>query len=50
MRVPLPWLAEYVELPPGTTGAQVAAVLSDERTDDLLALTEPDFTDGRLPW
>ena len=27
MRVPLPWLAEYVELPPGTTGAQVAADL-----------------------
>lgn len=34
----------------GTTGAQVAAVLADERTDALLALGEPDFTDGRLPW
>jgi UDP-N-acetylglucosamine 2-epimerase (non-hydrolysing) len=34
----------------GTTGTQVAAVLADERTDALLALTEPDFTDGRLPW
>jgi UDP-N-acetylglucosamine 2-epimerase (non-hydrolysing) len=34
----------------GTTGRQVAAILADERTDPLLALTEPDFTDGRLPW
>jgi len=34
----------------GTTGAQVAAVLRDARTDALLALDEPDFTDGRLPW
>ncbi len=34
----------------GTTGARIAAVLSDERTDALLALDEPDFTDGRLPW
>jgi UDP-N-acetylglucosamine 2-epimerase (non-hydrolysing) len=34
----------------GTTGPQVAAVLADERTDALLALDEPDFTDGRLPW
>ncbi|MCZ2827827.1 UDP-N-acetylglucosamine 2-epimerase (non-hydrolyzing) [Modestobacter sp. VKM Ac-2986] len=34
----------------GTTGAQVAAILADERTDALLELTEPDFTDGRLPW
>ena len=34
----------------GTTGAQVAAVLADERTDALLALDEPDFTDGSLPW
>ena len=34
----------------GTTGAQVAAVLADERTDALLALDEPDYTDGRLPW
>ncbi|WP_369259270.1 non-hydrolyzing UDP-N-acetylglucosamine 2-epimerase [Geodermatophilus amargosae] len=34
----------------GTTGSQVAAVLADEATDALLALDEPDFTDGRLPW
>ncbi len=34
----------------GTTGAQVAEILCDERTDALLALTEPDFTDGHLPW
>ena len=27
MRVPLPWLGEYVELPPGVTGEQVAADL-----------------------
>jgi UDP-N-acetylglucosamine 2-epimerase (non-hydrolysing) len=34
----------------GTTGVRVAEILCDERTDALLALTEPDFTDGRLPW
>jgi UDP-N-acetylglucosamine 2-epimerase (non-hydrolysing) len=34
----------------GTTGRQVAAILADDRTDELLALTEPDYTDGRLPW
>ena len=34
----------------GTTGVRVAQILADERTDALLALTEPDFTDGRLPW
>ncbi|RFU22256.1 non-hydrolyzing UDP-N-acetylglucosamine 2-epimerase [Geodermatophilus marinus] len=34
----------------GTTGARVAAVLADPRTDALLALEEPDHTDGRLPW
>ena len=34
----------------GTTGARIARILADERTDALLALTEPDFTDGRLPW
>ena len=33
-----------------TGNGQVAAVLADERTDALLALDEPDFTDGRLPW
>ncbi len=34
----------------GTTGARVAALLADEATDALLAIEEPDFTDGRLPW
>jgi len=34
----------------GTTGAQIAGILADDRTDALLALDEPDFTDGRLPW
>jgi UDP-N-acetylglucosamine 2-epimerase (non-hydrolysing) len=34
----------------GTTGPRVAAVLTDPRTDALLALEEPDHTDGRLPW
>ena len=34
----------------GTTGARVAAVLADPATDRLLALDEPDFTDGSLPW
>jgi UDP-N-acetylglucosamine 2-epimerase (non-hydrolysing) len=34
----------------GTTGVRVAGILADERTDALLALTEPDYTDGRLPW
>lgn len=34
----------------GTAGARIAAILCDDRTDTLLALTEPDFTDGRLPW
>ncbi|MPQ97727.1 UDP-N-acetylglucosamine 2-epimerase (non-hydrolyzing) [Modestobacter sp. I12A-02628] len=34
----------------GTTAAQVAALFSAEATDGLLAMEEPDFTDGRLPW
>ena len=34
----------------GTTGPRVAALLADEATDALLAIEEPDFTDGRLPW
>ncbi len=34
----------------GTTGARIADVLADEATDALLALDEPDCTDGRLPW
>ena len=28
----------------------VAAILADEATDALLAIEEPDFTHGRLPW
>jgi len=27
MRVPVDWLGEYVTLPPGTTGAEIAAAL-----------------------
>jgi UDP-N-acetylglucosamine 2-epimerase (non-hydrolysing) len=34
----------------GSTGREVAAILADEGTDALLMLSEPDFTDGRLPW
>nr|WP_091554880.1 UDP-N-acetylglucosamine 2-epimerase (non-hydrolyzing) [Micromonospora pattaloongensis] len=34
----------------GTTGARVAALLADPATTPLLTLTEPDYTDGRLPW
>jgi UDP-N-acetylglucosamine 2-epimerase (non-hydrolysing) len=34
----------------GTTGRRVAAVLADPGTDALLALDEPDFSGGRLPW
>lgn len=34
----------------GTTGPRIAAILADERTDALLALPEPDCTNGRLPW
>ncbi|MGY1744129.1 non-hydrolyzing UDP-N-acetylglucosamine 2-epimerase [Blastococcus sp. SYSU D00695] len=34
----------------GTTGPRVAAILADPATDALLAIEEPDFTDGRLPW
>ena len=34
----------------GTTGRQVAAVLADPATDALLALDEPDCTDGFRPW
>jgi len=34
----------------GTAGRRIAEVLADERTDALLALPEPDFTDGRFPW
>lgn len=34
----------------GTTGPRIAQILAAETTDALLALDEPDFTDGRLPW
>ncbi|MGY1813022.1 non-hydrolyzing UDP-N-acetylglucosamine 2-epimerase [Blastococcus sp. SYSU D00820] len=34
----------------GTTGPQVAAILADPATDALLAIDEPDYTGGRLPW
>jgi UDP-N-acetylglucosamine 2-epimerase (non-hydrolysing) len=34
----------------GTTGPRVAAVLADPATDALLALEEPDCTDGSRPW
>ena len=34
----------------GTTGARIAEILADEGTSALLALDEPDFTGGRLPW
>lgn len=34
----------------GTAGTRIAEILAAESTDALLALTEPDFTDGHLPW
>jgi UDP-N-acetylglucosamine 2-epimerase (non-hydrolysing) len=34
----------------GRTGARVAALLADPALDRLLALDEPDHTDGSLPW
>ena len=34
----------------GTTGPRVAAILADQATDALLALDEPDCTDGTRPW
>ncbi len=34
----------------GTTGATVASVLSDPSLDHLLALEEPSFIEGSLPW
>ena len=34
----------------GHTGARVAALLADPALDRLLALDEPDHTDGSLPW
>ena len=34
----------------GTTGPRVAAILADPATDALLALDEPDCTDGTRPW
>jgi UDP-N-acetylglucosamine 2-epimerase (non-hydrolysing) len=34
----------------GTTGVRVAQILADPATDALLALDEPDCTDGHRPW
>jgi UDP-N-acetylglucosamine 2-epimerase (non-hydrolysing) len=34
----------------GTTAAQVAAILADPATSDLLRLDEPDFSGGNRPW
>ncbi|MEV6343111.1 UDP-N-acetylglucosamine 2-epimerase (non-hydrolyzing) [Actinoplanes sp. NPDC051851] len=34
----------------GYTGARIAALLADPSTEELLALDEPDYTDGSLPW
>ncbi|GLY06656.1 MULTISPECIES: UDP-N-acetylglucosamine 2-epimerase (non-hydrolyzing) [Actinoplanes] len=34
----------------GHTGGKVAAILADPALDPLLALDEPDYTDGTLPW
>ncbi len=34
----------------GNTGQQVADLLADPATDELLALVEPDYTHGRRPW
>ncbi len=49
-----PELARVAALPcpygDGTTGARVAATLSDPGTGGLLDLVEPDFTDGPRPW
>lgn len=34
----------------GTTGRQVARILSDPSSDELLVLREPNFVNGDLPW
>jgi UDP-N-acetylglucosamine 2-epimerase (non-hydrolysing) len=34
----------------GNSGSRVATILAAATTDRLLELSEPDFTDGRLPW
>ncbi|GIF14234.1 non-hydrolyzing UDP-N-acetylglucosamine 2-epimerase [Actinoplanes teichomyceticus] len=34
----------------GHTGARIAGLLADPAMDALLALDEPDYTGGRLPW
>jgi UDP-N-acetylglucosamine 2-epimerase (non-hydrolysing) len=34
----------------GDTGSRVAALLADPAVDSLLALDEPDYTDGTRPW
>ena len=35
---------------PEVVKSRIAAILADDRTDALLTLDEPDFTNGRLPW
>jgi UDP-N-acetylglucosamine 2-epimerase (non-hydrolysing) len=47
-------LARIASLPcpygSGDTGEQVAALLADPGTDELLELIEPDYTHGQRPW
>ncbi len=47
-------LARIASLPcpygDGRTGPRIARLLSDPAITPLLALDEPDYTDGRLPW
>ncbi|GAA1637458.1 non-hydrolyzing UDP-N-acetylglucosamine 2-epimerase [Actinoplanes couchii] len=50
-----PWQLERISAMPcpygdGRTGARVAELLSDPDLSPLLALDEPDHTDGSLPW
>ncbi len=47
-------LARIAQLPcpygDGHTGTRIARLLAEQSLDALLALDEPDYTDGRLPW
>ncbi|MCU7724176.1 UDP-N-acetylglucosamine 2-epimerase (non-hydrolyzing) [Actinoplanes sp. KI2] len=47
-------LARIAELPcpygDGHTGTRIAQLFAESSMDALLALDEPDYTDGRLPW
>ncbi|GLW27668.1 non-hydrolyzing UDP-N-acetylglucosamine 2-epimerase [Actinoplanes regularis] len=47
-------LARIAQLPcpygDGHTGTRIARLLAEQSMDALLALDEPDYTDGRLPW